>query len=86
MNTTGSALLVPGLSKKRVELLAEAVPSLSRIAVMGNPLNPAAAGGWKETEATAQLIGLPVQPLPVRVPDECLDVSKVRGDDACEPC
>ncbi len=42
-NITGLTNLVPGLSKKYVELLREAVPSASHFAVVANPPNPVPA-------------------------------------------
>lgn len=67
---TGLTLLGPELSGKRLELLKETVTGLSRVAVLWNPANPAAASMLKETEAAARTLGLQLQLLGVRDPTE----------------
>src|SRR5262245_24919055 len=52
-NITGLSTLAPELSGKRLELLKEIVPRLSRVAVLGNSTNPANAQVLKETELAA---------------------------------
>lgn len=49
-NITGLSTLAPELSGKRLELLKEIVPSLSRVAVFGNSPNPGNRPLLKETE------------------------------------
>ena len=49
-NVTGLTSLSLDLSGKRVELLKEAIPKLSRLGVLWNPSDPGAAGNFKETE------------------------------------
>jgi ABC-type uncharacterized transport system substrate-binding protein len=49
-NITGLATLSPELSGKRLALLKEGVPGLSRVVVLWNPTNPSAALQRKETE------------------------------------
>ena len=68
-NITGLATLSPELSGKRLELLKEGVPGLSRVVVLWNPTNPSAALQRKETEAAAGALGLRVQVLEARGPD-----------------
>jgi putative ABC transport system substrate-binding protein len=65
-NVTGLANFAPELSGKRVELLKEAVPNISRVAFLWNPANPAQGLQWKETHAAAQALGLQLQSLEVR--------------------
>src|SRR5262245_15613126 len=48
-NITGLATLAPELSGKRLELLKEIVPKLSRVAVIGNSTNPGDAQALRET-------------------------------------
>ena len=48
-NITGLSALAPELSGKRLELLKEVVPGMTRVAVLWNPANPANASVWKET-------------------------------------
>jgi ABC-type uncharacterized transport system substrate-binding protein len=57
-NVTGLGLLVPEVSAKGLTLLKEAVPHLTRVAVLWNAANPANALVWKEVEATARAAGL----------------------------
>jgi putative ABC transport system substrate-binding protein len=69
-NVTGLTSGSPGLSGKRLELLKEAIPKLSRVAVFWNPTNPGSADTWKDTEAASRLLGLKLQPLEIRNPDD----------------
>jgi putative tryptophan/tyrosine transport system substrate-binding protein len=69
-NLTGLAGLAPELSGKRLELLKEVVPRLTRVAVLLNPDNPNARRLLKETEISAQALGMQLQVLQVRHPDE----------------
>jgi putative ABC transport system substrate-binding protein len=56
-NITGITEMAPQLSGKRLQLLKETMPSLSRVAVFWNPLNPAYAPILKDLEAAAQTMG-----------------------------
>ena len=67
-NLTGLTLLGPELSGKRLELLTETAPGVSRVGVIWNPANPAAEPMLKETEAAARTLGVRLQPLGVRDP------------------
>jgi putative tryptophan/tyrosine transport system substrate-binding protein len=69
-NVTGLSAIAPELEGKRLELLREVVPKLSSIAVLWNPDNPFHAGSLKETRAAAQVLGIKVQLLGVRVSEE----------------
>ena len=60
-NITGVSSLQVALSGKRVELLKEAMPALSRIVVLWNPGNPTTAPFLHETQAAAQALGLQLQ-------------------------
>jgi ABC-type uncharacterized transport system substrate-binding protein len=64
-NVTGLAGLSPDVTAKRMELLKEAVPSVSRVAVLRNPASLGREGLWGETVAAAQAIGLRVQALDI---------------------
>jgi putative tryptophan/tyrosine transport system substrate-binding protein len=46
------------------------VPGLARVAALGNPLNEVHAIFWRETEAAARKLGLVLQPLDVRGPED----------------
>lgn len=67
-NITGTHDLSPELSSKRLELLKETVPKLSRVAVLWNPTSSARA--LREIEAAARTFGMQLQVLEVRTPDE----------------
>jgi len=67
-NVTGLSLLAPELSGKRLQLLMEAAPRTTRVAVIWNPVSPASAGYLRETEAAARSLGLQLQPVEVRSP------------------
>ena len=65
-NLTGVALLAVQLAGKRVELLKEAAPRVSRLAVVVNPLHPGEDEEFRETEIAARRLGLALQRYPVR--------------------
>jgi putative ABC transport system substrate-binding protein len=67
-NITGLSALAPELSGKRLELLKEIVPKLSRVAVLGTSTRPGNAEALKEVELAAGAFGLKVQYLEVRDP------------------
>ena len=72
-NITGLATLQRELSRKRLELLKEAVPSMSRIAILTDADAPGSAIGFKEYEAAAYSLKVQVQSLEVRGPEPDLD-------------
>jgi putative ABC transport system substrate-binding protein len=68
-NITGLSSRAPELSGKRLELLKEAVPTLSRVAALWH--RDAPAGPYiTETQAAAQAFGLQLQAFEVGSPDE----------------
>jgi len=69
-NVTGPTLLATELAAKRVEILREAVPETSRIAVLWNPTNPSKVRDWEETQAVAQRFGIEVVSLEARSRDQ----------------
>ena len=64
-NITGLSTLSPQLSGKRLELLKEIIPKLSRVAVLGNSSNPGNADTLKELELAAQALEVKIQYLDV---------------------
>ena len=64
-NITGLATLSPELSGKRLELLKEIVPKLSRLSVLGQSTYPGNAQNLRETELAAKGFGVKVQYLDV---------------------
>jgi putative ABC transport system substrate-binding protein len=69
-NITGLTSVSPDLAGKRLELLKETVPRLSRVGVLWNPASEGSTANFKETEAAARLFGLQVQSLEARSPAE----------------
>jgi putative ABC transport system substrate-binding protein len=69
-NVTGLSLMVPDLGGKRLELLKELLPQMSRVAVLWNAANPYPALVFKETLGAAETLGIEVQSLEVRAPDD----------------
>jgi putative ABC transport system substrate-binding protein len=55
---------------KRLELLKEILPQLNRVAVLWNAANPYPAIVFKETQAVGRGLGIEVQSLEVRSPDD----------------
>jgi putative ABC transport system substrate-binding protein len=69
-NVTGMSDNAIDLSAKRLELLREAVPTASRIAVLWNERDRAMTQRYREIDRAAQALGLSIQPLGVREPDD----------------
>jgi putative tryptophan/tyrosine transport system substrate-binding protein len=67
-NVTGLSLMMSDVSGKRLELLKELVPGLSRVAVLWNSTNPYPTSVFKETEDAARTLGIEVQSLEVKGP------------------
>ena len=70
-NVTGLTRLTGDLSGKRLEMLKEAVPKLSRVAVLYDPANPASVVAMKDNiPAAARSLGLTIQRYDVRGTDD----------------
>ena len=69
-NVTGSSVFSEGLNGKRLELLKEAFPKISRVAVFWNPADRLHRGYVKELEAAAQALGVKLQLLEVQHPSD----------------
>jgi putative ABC transport system substrate-binding protein len=69
-NVTGLSLMHPDLTGKRLELLKEVIPKLSRVAVLSNSANPIIPPLLRETEAAARALGIQLQVVEVRGPTE----------------
>jgi putative ABC transport system substrate-binding protein len=59
-----------GLAPKRLQVLKEIVPEISRVAVLWNPGSSAKVIELEETEAAARALGVALQSLEVRGPDD----------------
>ena len=69
-NITGLSTLAPELSGKRLELLKEIVPKLSRVAVFGTSTDPGNAQMLREVELAAKAFGVKLQYLDVLDPKD----------------
>ncbi len=68
-NITGVSMMTPDVSGKRLQLLKEAVPKASRVAVLWNPAyldKDLEETQWQENRAAARALGLSLQSQPVR--------------------
>ena len=69
-NITGVSWLGAELPGKRLEILKETVPQLSRIAVLANPDNPAYTSGMHNVTVAAKALALQLHVVEVRRADE----------------
>ena len=69
-NITGLSILLPDISAKRLQLLTEAVPTVSRVAVLWNPASPYHKTLLKEVDAAAPSLRLHLLPIAVHGPGE----------------
>ena len=60
-NVTGLSTLAPEISGKRLEILKEIIPKLSRLAILGTSKYPGNAQSLKETELAAMALGVRIQ-------------------------
>lgn len=60
-NITGLTTRSEDLAGKRLELLKEAFPQVSRVAVLWDPARAVSKTGFRETEAAARVLGLQLQ-------------------------
>ncbi len=69
-NVTGLSAVVVEVSGKRLELIREVAPGVSRVAALFNMSNPNDALQWKETETAAPTLRVQLQLLDVRKPGD----------------
>jgi putative tryptophan/tyrosine transport system substrate-binding protein len=69
-NITGFSSVEAVLAGKRLELLKEAVPKISRVAVLWNPRDPSSAQQWKEIRVAARELGLQLHSMEVSSADQ----------------
>src|SRR5262245_17621612 len=60
-NITGMSQMLPELSAKRLEVLKEALPRVSRVAVLWNAANPTKVLDWPEAHRPAPTLGIALQ-------------------------
>jgi ABC-type uncharacterized transport system substrate-binding protein len=69
-NVTGMSTLAPELVGKRLQLLKEVVPGISRVAVLSNPTVPSQALELKEAKVAAGSLKVQLQLLEARAPGD----------------
>ena len=69
-NVTGLSSFVTQLAQKRVELLKELAPRISRVGYLGNMSNASASPQWDEIKLAAQALGLEALMFDVRKPED----------------
>jgi putative ABC transport system substrate-binding protein len=69
-NLTGFSNIISELAGKRLELLKETVPKLSRVAVLWEPRSVASAQEWKESLHPARELGLQLHSMEVSSADQ----------------
>jgi putative ABC transport system substrate-binding protein len=69
-NVTGNTFFNPELAAKRLELLKETLPRITRVAALVNPDNPAMGPVRDAMEPTAKSLKLEFQPFEVRTPGD----------------
>jgi putative tryptophan/tyrosine transport system substrate-binding protein len=70
-NITGLSNFAPELSSKRLEILREVIPKLSRVAVLGSSTGPRYALVMRELELAAKVLGVKLQYLDILEPKGC---------------
>jgi putative ABC transport system substrate-binding protein len=68
-NVTGRSVYAPELTSKRIELLKEMIPGLSRVAALWNVQNAGGLGQLREAEAAGRALGVAIESLDIRIPD-----------------
>jgi putative tryptophan/tyrosine transport system substrate-binding protein len=69
-NVTGATTMAPQLAGKRLELLTQAAPAVERVGAIFNIGDPAMTNAYSRTLAAAQTLGIEMQPLGVRTPND----------------
>ena len=69
-NVTGLSMMMTELSAKRLQLLKEVIPRLTRIAVLWNPDNPSHPNAVEELKAAAPSLAIELKFVGVRTPEQ----------------
>jgi putative ABC transport system substrate-binding protein len=69
-NITGFTTIEAALAGKRLELLKETIPKLSRVAALWNPEDPISAQSWKESQVPARELKLQLNSMEVSSADK----------------
>ena len=83
-NITGHTDIAAVLAGKRLELLKETIPKLSRVAVLWNPQEASSGQQWKESQLSARELGLQLHSMEVSNVDKFesafKEATKARSD------
>ena len=69
-NITGFTLIESVLAGKRLELLKETIPKLSRVGIVWNPREQSSAYSWKESQLPARELGLQLHSMEISSADK----------------
>jgi len=69
-NATGTSLMTIDLSGKRLELFKEAVPNLSRVAILTDVTDPFRDRQVKAYQTSGERLGLSLWPVVIKTPDD----------------
>jgi putative tryptophan/tyrosine transport system substrate-binding protein len=72
-NLTGASFFFPEIAAKRLQLLKEVIPALSRVTIVWNPSNAVHGPTVKEVEAAAKAFGIEVQHVKIQAPADVDD-------------
>ncbi len=81
-NITGVAVNASDMAAKRVQLIKDLVPTLKRVAMLSHPSHPTNGIQLQEAKAAARTVGVQLEAVPVRGPDDFAPALKaLRGVD-----
>ena len=83
-NVTGLSTLAPEIAGKRLELLKEIVPKLSRVAIFEISSNPGNALALKEIGLAAKVLGLKLQTLDILGPQDIDSAFQAAGKERAD--
>ena len=83
-NVTGFVVLATELGAKRLELLKETVPGLTRVGVLTRATNPTQIRQWNEAERAARVVGIEAQLLEIREVGDFAVAIEAATRDRCE--
>ena len=83
-NATGLSFLSLDLAVKRLDLLKEAMPTMTRVAVMSNPDHAGDASELRATRETARALGLATEHFEVRTDDSFEPVFAAIAESKCD--
>jgi putative ABC transport system substrate-binding protein len=83
-NVTGLSMVAPDIVGKQLALLREAVPRVSRVAVLANPTNEMYTRWLNEAKAAARSLGLQLQIFEARTPDDFSKIPAAMSRDRAE--